>query len=227
MRKRRLSPVAGNVVSTVNPKPPEAWRPLPGAWCSFYYEGGHGEKYWSGGWHHGVIREIPIKGRHKNWIRVELMTDHYAAEDDPKTGLRVRRMAAHEKPWVFGANVNELGDTAYHGLTLLEAVAERKEEKKCEILSQLSPKDDKKSTSLRPKNTKKSEPFTTKPKPVASSAKANIKGSKKTQSGSRVSKPLALTTGPATTTPVKSRGTAKTTKSDGRQSQSRRKRTTQ
>jgi len=35
----------------------------------------------------------------------------------------------HEKPWVFGANVNELGDTTYYGPRLQEVVAERVEQK--------------------------------------------------------------------------------------------------
>ena len=100
-----------------------------GQWCSFYYEGGHGERYWAGGWHCGIIREIPIKGQHKNWMRIEIMVDHYSAEEDPKTHERIRRMVGHDKPWVFGANVNELGDTIYHGPKLNEVVAERKEEK--------------------------------------------------------------------------------------------------
>ena len=53
------------------------------------------------------------------------MVDHYAVEDDPKTHERVRRIMPHEKPWVFCANVNELGDTTYHGPRLEEIVAER------------------------------------------------------------------------------------------------------
>ena len=57
------------------------------------------------------------------------MVDHYAVEEDVKTGERVRRLIPHEKPWVFGANVNPLGDTIYHGPRLHEVVAERAEEK--------------------------------------------------------------------------------------------------
>ncbi len=109
--------------------PPSAgpWRPAVGSWCSFYYEGGHGERYWSGGWHCGIIREIPIKGQHKNWMRIEIMVDHYAVEETK--GVRVRRIVPHEKPWVFGANVNELGDTTYHGPRLKEVVQARADEK--------------------------------------------------------------------------------------------------
>ena len=57
------------------------------------------------------------------------MVDHYAVEDDPKTHERVRRIMPHEKPWVFCANVNELGDTTYHGPRLEEIVAERAQAK--------------------------------------------------------------------------------------------------
>lgn len=146
LRKPSKAPPRAARVKKVSPAPPapvEAvtdWRakyktepfPSPGVWCSFYYEGGHGERYWSGGWHCGVIREIPIKGQHKNWMRIELMVDHYAVEEDVKTGERVRRLIPHEKPWVFGANVNPLGDNVYHGPRLHEVVAERQEAKEQE-----------------------------------------------------------------------------------------------
>lgn len=128
--KQPSKPVAAPLkkkAPTVKVKAPEPWSLRPGVWCSFYYEGGHGERYWSGGWHCGIVREIPIKGTHKNWVRVELMSDHYAVEE--VNGIRVRRIIPHEKPWVFGANINELGDTTYHGPRLHEVVAERQEAK--------------------------------------------------------------------------------------------------
>ena len=62
-------------------------------------------------------------------MRIEIMVDHYAIEEDPKTGERVRRIMPHERPWVFGGNVNELGDTIYHGPKLAEVVADRQEAK--------------------------------------------------------------------------------------------------
>ena len=60
-------------------------------------------------------------------MRIEIMVDHYAVEE--VNGERVRRLTPHERPWVFGANVNELGDTTYHGPRLAEVVAERTEQK--------------------------------------------------------------------------------------------------
>lgn len=205
--RKRLSPVAASPKKGVHPvkvKPLEPWRPIPGAWCSFYYEGGFGERYWSGGWHHGVIREVPIKGRHKNWMRVELMTDHYAAEEDPKTGQRIRRSAAHEKPWVFSANINELGDTTYHGLKLVEAVAERREEKKLECATSplLKLSTGKPLLSSPSRNTKPSAKPTTKPSPKtrkpSQSPKSNSSGSTPRTKRSPVLKQMALTTGAGT-----------------------------
>lgn len=195
-RKARNRPVAASAQKkgrTAATKPTAPWQPLPGAWCSFYYEGGHGEKYWSGGWHHGVIREVPIKGRHKGWMRIELLTDHYTAEEDPKTGLRTRRTIPHERPWVFGANVNELGDTTYHGLKLLEIVAERAEKKAeaiCEKLKPLKMPGGKRSISSPPVSTKK----------TSISAKPNTRASKMTAVGSRPLKVPELITGVATIT---------------------------
>lgn len=127
--KGRSRPVVEKVAQRAAPLVAGPWRPTVGHWCSFYYEGGHGERYWSGGWHCGVIREIPVKGQHKNWVRIELMVDHYAVEEDPRTHERIRRIIPHEKAWVFGANVNKLGDTTYHGPRLHEVVQERQEAK--------------------------------------------------------------------------------------------------
>jgi hypothetical protein len=107
------------------------WSLSVGLPCTFYYEGGHGERYWSGGWRYGFIREIPIKGQHKNWVRIELPMDHYAI--DEVKGRRVRRLLPHERPWVFSGNVNEPGDFLYHGPKLDEIVAARRAEKAKDI----------------------------------------------------------------------------------------------
>jgi hypothetical protein len=104
------------------------WSRSVGQPCSFYYEGGHGDRYWSGGWHYGIIREIPIKGKYKNWIRVELPTDLYGKDDKGQYYIR-----QHEKAWVFSANINEPGDVTYHGPKLDELVAQRKDEKAKDI----------------------------------------------------------------------------------------------
>ena len=130
--KARSKPAKASVEKVVRPatkKPKEPWRAAVGQWVTFYYEGGHGDRYWSGGWHVGVIREIPIKGTHKNWMRLELPSDHYAVDVNPRNQHRTRRLLPHEKVWAFGANVNELGDFVYHGPKLHEVVAERQEAK--------------------------------------------------------------------------------------------------
>lgn len=130
-RNKPTVPRPEKVVRTVKEKVPEPWAPSVGRCCTFYYEGGHGERYWSGGWRVGIICEVPTKGRHKNWMRVEIPIDHYAI--DEVRGKRIRRLLPHEKPWVFGANVNELGDFTYHGPKLDEIVAERVAEKAADV----------------------------------------------------------------------------------------------
>ena len=137
MRKRASKPVAAPPKKAAQPaptKPPEPWRPVVGRACTFYYEGGAGERYWSGGWRYGIIREVPIKGTHKNWTRVEIPLDRYTVEERPN-GLRVRVLMLREKPWVFGANVNDVGDFIYHGPKLDEIVQARVEEKAADLLA--------------------------------------------------------------------------------------------
>jgi len=119
--------VAQKVVPQGKAKTAEPWKAAVGQPCTFYYEGGHGERYWSGGWRYGFIREIPVKGQHKNWMRIEIPIDHYAM--DEVKGVRVSRLLPHERPWVFSGNINGPGDFLYHGLKLVEIVAERTEEK--------------------------------------------------------------------------------------------------
>lgn len=120
-----LKPLPEKRVSKAVQKPREPWRPRVGSPCTFYYEGGRGDNYWSGGWHYGIIREIPTKGQHLNWVRIELPADLYGW--DPVK----RRWYIRDKPraWVYGANVNEAGDCIYHGPRLTDIVAERKQEK--------------------------------------------------------------------------------------------------
>ena len=153
-------------------KPPEAWSLRPGVWCSFYCEGGHGERYWSGGWHCGIVREVPIKGCHKNWVRIELMVDHYAVEET--NGERVRRIMPHEKPWVFGANVNELGDTTYHGPRLEEIVAERAAEKEQQVAD--AAKRVKPQPLRKAKTSAASKPVKTLPTKTAKATRQKVRG---------------------------------------------------
>lgn len=131
-RKQSVAALAAPVFERRTPWPPEPLR-INGA-CSFYYEGGHGERYWSGGWHYGIIREVPTKGQHKNWMRIELPVDHYAVETDPK-GNRIRRAIPREKVWVHSYNVNEVWDFVYHGPRLVKIVAARVEAKAKDIKS--------------------------------------------------------------------------------------------
>lgn len=86
--------------------------------CQFYHEGGHGERYWTRGWRCGVIRALPIKGIHKTWAQITV-TRGYKAGD--------------ENVWVHRTLVNEVGDTTYHGATLVEAVQEHKKKKAADI----------------------------------------------------------------------------------------------
>jgi len=93
---------------------------------TFYHEGGVGITRWVRGWRHGVIRAIPIKGRQKGWAEIELPTKLYGL--DLTAGRRWVRKPL-EKAWCHLSAVNALGDTTYHGATLREVVAERKEQK--------------------------------------------------------------------------------------------------
>lgn len=82
--------------------------------CQFYHEGGHGERYWTRGWRYGIVHAIPIKGQHKNWAQITV-TKGYKAGD--------------ERVWVHRTLINEVGDTTYHGATLVEEVRALKVEK--------------------------------------------------------------------------------------------------
>ena len=85
-----------------------------GQHCSFYHEGGVGERHWVRGWRYGVIRQMPVKGKHKHHTQVEVTRGYKAGT---------------ERTWVPRGNVNEPWDTKYHGLRLDEMVAERKTKK--------------------------------------------------------------------------------------------------
>ena len=118
------------------PRPP--WEKAVGRHTSFYLEGGYGQNYWSGGWHYGVIRQLPIKGQRKGFAQVELLTPLWGWTDGRRnrngTLLAVKRARGYyrrdnERVWVNAHNLNEPGDFIYRGPRLKEVVAERKEEK--------------------------------------------------------------------------------------------------
>ena len=104
------------------PRPP--WTKTVGQPCTFYHESGHGQNYWARGWRYGIIREDPIKGQHKGWMRVEIPVTLYGMDDKGKYYAR-----PNERAWVNANNINEPGDYFYHGPKLHEEVAERAEAK--------------------------------------------------------------------------------------------------
>ena len=109
---------------------------------TFYLEGGHGQNYWAGGWHLGTIRALPTKGQKKGFAQVELACTVWGWSDGRGhnrngTPLSVAQAKAPrgsyrregERYWVNAFNLNEPGDTTYHGPRLNEVVAERQEAK--------------------------------------------------------------------------------------------------
>lgn len=106
------------------PRPP--WTKAVGQPASFYHEGGHGDKYWVRGWRYGFIRAIPIKGRYKNWIQMEIPVKLWTWNADKLKGKIGWVEKPMERAWVFSANVNAPGDCIYHGPSLQEIVQERK-----------------------------------------------------------------------------------------------------
>jgi hypothetical protein len=94
--------------------------------CSFYHEGGRGDRRWVIGWRFGIIRAIPIKGKHKRWVQMEIPVPQYHYDDVKLKWIR----KPFARAWVHSSVVNEVGDTIYHGLKLVEEVHERKEAKK-------------------------------------------------------------------------------------------------
>jgi hypothetical protein len=112
-------------------KPPEilepvAWTLAPGQPCSFYHEGGHGQKRWVVGWRYGVIHHIPSRGERRNWVQIELRVRRFRWDDERHGWKRL----PFERVWVHNSVVNPPGDTKYHGQRLVEEVKERREEKR-------------------------------------------------------------------------------------------------
>ena len=79
-----------------------------GSVCSYYWQG----------WRVGTIIAIPIKGQHKGDVRIE--QPPLLCNMPDRLPVRV---------WVPEYDVNELGDTFYHGPKLEQMVREREEAK--------------------------------------------------------------------------------------------------
>lgn len=94
--------------------------------CSFYHEGGAGDRRWVVGWRFGIIRALPAKGAKKNWAQIELPIKAFTWDDAAKKWLP----RAVPRVWVHSNNVNPVGDHSNHAPRLVEVVKERKAEKK-------------------------------------------------------------------------------------------------
>lgn len=93
--------------------------------CSFYHEGGHGERRWVVGWRCGVIRSIPSKGSKKNWVQIELSVHRYAWDAVNERWT----LKPLERVWVHSSVVNAPGDFRFHGQSAVEVFKERQAEK--------------------------------------------------------------------------------------------------
>lgn len=105
--------------------PRRPWAKEVGQATTFYLEGGHGERYWSGGWHYGIIRALPIKGSKKGWAQIEIPVPRWAWDNTKRKYVP----KALERAWVSAWNVNEPGDFSYHGPKLKDEVRGRAEDK--------------------------------------------------------------------------------------------------
>lgn len=104
-----------------------------GSGCSFYHEGGKGEKRWVIGWRFGRIIEIGgDKGKYKGQVRVEIPVKLW--ERDAVTNRY--KSLPNEKVWVREEDVNEVGDFTYHGTRTVEMIKEEVKERKEEKIKQ-------------------------------------------------------------------------------------------
>ena len=100
---------------------PEVGKP-----CSFYHEGGMGDRHWVIGWRYGIVIHIPARGKREGWVRVEVPVDLWHWDFGRKMWVSQPHLIA----WVPRANVNAVGDTTYHGPTTLALTAERRAAKR-------------------------------------------------------------------------------------------------
>ena len=84
-----------------------------GSFCQFFM---FGLRY-------GVICEVPSKGTHQGHVRVEIAADLRGMDGKLKPRVKV---------WAPDYDVNEVGDTVYHGPKLEQAAKERKAAKLAE-----------------------------------------------------------------------------------------------
>ena len=104
------------------------FKPEVGKPCSFYHSGGVCDNRWSRGWRYGIVREIPSKGRHFGFIRIEIPVDLWAYDPVKNTWTSRPR----ERAWISAVDVNAPGDTTYHGPSEDEILQQRKEKKAAE-----------------------------------------------------------------------------------------------
>jgi hypothetical protein len=90
--------------------------------CTFYHEGGVGERRWVVGWRYGIIRSAPAKGAKKGWTHIEIPVPCFTFDLTTKRWNR----RPNARVWVHSKNVNAVGDYRYHGNEgLAEEVADR------------------------------------------------------------------------------------------------------
>jgi hypothetical protein len=97
-----------------------------GQGCTFYHEGGRGDKRWVVGWRFGVVRAIPAKGQHKNWVQIEIPVRAFTWDDAGKVWKR----KPNARAWVHSKAVNAVGDYVFHGNENLVAEVEERQAKK-------------------------------------------------------------------------------------------------
>lgn len=145
--------------------------PKIGEGCTFYHEGGVGERRWVAGWRYGIVREKP-KSR-KNFIRVEIPVRRYTWNDEAKAW----EPRVNDRAWVFHQNVNTAGDYTFHGNeTIVEDVRERAETKAKQIAQTAKRVD--KLTKAKPASAPKPAPPPKPEKKAPAKAKAKTKSKK-------------------------------------------------
>lgn len=78
--------------------------------CTFYHEGGQGERRWVVGWRYGIVRAIPARGARKNFVHIEIPVRLYAWEED----RGAYRAKTNGLAWVHRDLVNPMGDYTFH-----------------------------------------------------------------------------------------------------------------
>jgi hypothetical protein len=115
------------------------WELKVGAPCSFYHEGGSGDKHWVNGWRYGIVLHIVERGSKKNWVQLEIPVDLWGWNNGEEKRIDGKIIKKKSKPgwvpkprlkaWCHMSSVNAPGDCLYHGAKLTEIVHERKSAK--------------------------------------------------------------------------------------------------